>query len=466
MREPVPLRAVGSPGIGRAGPRAGFKDRGIVVGMVGGAVLLPLLLYLLTMPPTIAWWFGGSDSGELVSAAESLGIAHPTGYPLFVLLGYAATRIPIGDVAARVNAMNAVLGALGAGGIVLTVAVLTRETGTRTVFRVAAGLLAAIAIATSSLYWSQAIIAEVYILHAALTALVLLAWAVPRTHPVLRGAAHGLALTNHLTSGILLVAALLTVARPWKSWWWRPAAWFGLGLALALSLYLLLPVRAAQDPIANWGNPDTLSRFLEHVTGREYRSNMQWHDVGGSVRDIASFLRLLLEDVPLWLLPAAGIGMTALQRTRPRFLWFTVLSVAGVLLFTASYRIPDRAAYLLPVYVIVGVWSGIGLLTAAGAAARWAVQPSRRYAVLGGALLVLALLVLWPVRTYNRVDLSGDDSALVFARSTLEALPPGATYFSSRDDVTFALWYAQRTLGIRRDVEVIDIRAPGLRALP
>jgi hypothetical protein len=54
---------------------------------------------------------------------------------------------------------------------------------------------------------------------------------------------------------------------------------------------------------------------------------------------------------------------------------------------------------------------------------------------------------------------------LVFARATLEALPPNATYYSGRDDVTFALWYAQRTLGLRRDVRVIDIRNPELQGL-
>src|SRR5262245_31875520 len=91
------------------GTRGDSKDRGLCVALWLAAVLVPLALYARTMPPTITWWFGGSDSGELISAADSLGIAHPTGYPLFVLLGYLATRVPVGEVAGRVNAMNAIL---------------------------------------------------------------------------------------------------------------------------------------------------------------------------------------------------------------------------------------------------------------------------------------------------------------------------------------------------------------------
>jgi hypothetical protein len=127
------------------------------------------------------------------------------------------------------------------------------------------------------------------------------------------------------------------------------------------------------------------------------------------------------------------------------------------------YQIADRAPYLLPLYVVIGAWAGIGLLAALQAASLWAGATGRRWVVLAGAGAALLLLAVWSVRTHNRVDLSGDDSALVFARTTLEALPPNATYLSGRDDVTFKLWYAQRTLGLRRDVRVIDIRNPELR---
>ncbi|MGD9892909.1 MAG: DUF2723 domain-containing protein [Dehalococcoidia bacterium] len=436
-----------------------------IAGAVAGAVVVSLVLYLVTMPPTITWWFGGSDSGELISAAEAFGIAHPTGYPLFVLLGFLATRIPAGDIAERVNAMNAVIGALGAGGIVLTVVTLTDGRDARLVFRLAVAVAAALAVATSGLYWSQAIIGEVYILQAALSALVLLVWARPRVHPLLRGAAHGLALTNHLTAIIFLAAALATVARPWRPLRRTAALWFAAGVLAPLGLYLVLPIRAAQDPVAAWSDLGSVGEFLSHVTGQQYQGNFNPFDLPRALADLASIIRLMIEDLPPWMLPAAGIGLYQLFQGRRPFAWFTSLAAAGTLLFAAMYRIVDRAPYLLPAYVVIGVWTGIGLHAALRWAIAWAGAGRRRWAVVAGASAAVLLLAVWSVRAFDRVDLSGDDSALVFARTILEALPPDATYYSARDDVTFALWYAQRTLGLRRDVQVIDVRNPELRGL-
>src|SRR5207249_4500449 len=86
----------------------------------------------------------------------------------------------------------------------------------------------------------------------------------------------------------------------------------------------------------------------------------------------------------------------------------------------------------------------------------------QRVAVIAAALGTMCLTLVWAARAGSRVNLHGDDSALVFARTTLDALPADATYLSARDDVTFALWYAQRALGLRRDVHVVDVRNPGI----
>jgi hypothetical protein len=337
--------------------------------------------------------------------------------------------------------------------------------GVRSLLRLAVALLAALAVATSGLYWSQAIIGEVYILQATLTSLVLFVWARPGVHPAIRGAAHGLALTNHLTAIIFLGAALVTVMRPWEPERRRTVIWFAIGVVAPLLLYLLLPIRAAQNPVAAWSDPDSISGFIQHVTGQQYGGNFNPFDLPGAVGDIASFLRLMIEDMPPWMLPAAGIGVYHLFETRRPYAWFTSLAAAGTLLFASMYQIADRAPYLLPAYVVIGVWAGVGLLVVLRAAIGWAMTGGRRAVVMAGAGVAVLLFAVWSVRTYNRVNLSGDDSALVFARATLEALPPNATYYSGRDDVTFALWYAQRTLGLRRDVQVIDIRNPELQGL-
>jgi len=78
------------------------------------AALVALWVYVSTLSPTVAWVNQGEDSGDLLVAAATLGIPHPTGYPLFVLLGRVVSLIPIGAVAFRINLVAAVAGAASA----------------------------------------------------------------------------------------------------------------------------------------------------------------------------------------------------------------------------------------------------------------------------------------------------------------------------------------------------------------
>ena len=71
--------------------------------------ILPFFLfYLFSLHPTVS----AGDSGELITAAYTLGIAHPPGYPLWTILGKIFTIIiPFGNIAYRVNLMSAFIGA-------------------------------------------------------------------------------------------------------------------------------------------------------------------------------------------------------------------------------------------------------------------------------------------------------------------------------------------------------------------
>src|SRR3954468_15794784 len=74
------------------------------------AGLAVLALYVITLAPTTAMW----DASEYITAAYTLGIPHPPGNPLFVLLGRVASLVPIGSVAVRVNLLAAMCSALSA----------------------------------------------------------------------------------------------------------------------------------------------------------------------------------------------------------------------------------------------------------------------------------------------------------------------------------------------------------------
>ncbi|MGH7499511.1 MAG: glycosyltransferase family 117 protein, partial [Gemmatimonadales bacterium] len=76
---------------------------------VTGVVLLG---YVLTLAPTVTFW----DAGELIAAARTLGIPHPPGTPLFVMIAHVWGMIfPFGEYAFRTNLLSAFLSASGAG---------------------------------------------------------------------------------------------------------------------------------------------------------------------------------------------------------------------------------------------------------------------------------------------------------------------------------------------------------------
>src|SRR5215813_9391052 len=80
----------------------------LIYGLI--AFLASLSIYCFTLAPTVTL----VDSGELIVAAKSLGVAHPPGFPLYVMLAHLATLIPIGSIAVRVNFASAVFAASAA----------------------------------------------------------------------------------------------------------------------------------------------------------------------------------------------------------------------------------------------------------------------------------------------------------------------------------------------------------------
>jgi tetratricopeptide (TPR) repeat protein len=133
--------------------------------IVSFAVLaVSAIVYFLTMTPTVPFW----DSGEFIAVSKILGIPHPPGTPLFVLIGRVATLIPIASIAQRVNAVSAVAAALSIFFTYLCILRLMRLTqgGERQPWHewaaVAGAACGALMFAFSDNFWENSIEAEVY----------------------------------------------------------------------------------------------------------------------------------------------------------------------------------------------------------------------------------------------------------------------------------------------------------------
>src|SRR6185369_16242561 len=159
------------------------------------------------------------DSGETISAAYFLGIAHPPGYPLISLIGKLFTYLPMGSVAYRVNLCAAFLGGLALALAYLFFRLTCREfTHERHVERVGA-LFGALCLGLCPIFWHQALVAKggIYLLNLCLILTCLIAlmrWSRESSAkaPYLFFASAGLGLANHHMSIVMFAPGLLVFA--------------------------------------------------------------------------------------------------------------------------------------------------------------------------------------------------------------------------------------------------------------
>ena len=190
------------------------------VGTAALAGLAAFLVYLRTLAPSIVW----GDSPELTAAAALAGVAHPTGYPLYMLLAHAFLRLyPFGSPAYRMNLLAALTAGLAVALIYPLMLRITRDRW--------ASLAATLLFAFSGTFWSQAVIAEHYCFQVLGMAAVLgcaLAWDArgDRRWLLAAAAVYGLCFTHHMMS-VLLAPGLLFFAltSPHRAQFFRELRW-------------------------------------------------------------------------------------------------------------------------------------------------------------------------------------------------------------------------------------------------
>lgn len=434
------------------------------------AALLALLVYVLTLAPSV----GFIDAGELAAVAVTLGIAHPTGYPLFTLLGrvFAMLPLPVEEIV-RLNILSALLCAAGVFFLVLSAVRVIRGsglagTGGRAEVAQAWTLSAAAAgggllLAFSQTYWATAVIVEVYALHVALVSLLIwifLRAALPLREespgPVLRwwllfAFVLGLAFGNHMTT-ILLAPGLLYLYFATQGG--TRASFRRLGLmaapfAAGLSVYLYLPVRAAEGAVLNWGNPVTLERFLWHFTGKQYRVWI-FSSSEAAMRQLGDFVRALPEEGGYVAIVLAVAGAVALLRAHRKLGITTVLFFVGCVLYAINYDIHDIASYFLLAHLTVALWAAAGAAFLLGR-----FVPRLRPA--GAAALVL-LGVLPALLLHHRTSgEQGNHLVEDYTMNMFASVRERALIVSYQWDFwVSASYYYQLVRGVRPDVVVVD----------
>ncbi len=412
--------------------RSEWQDAALVAAVALGAYAATLARVVTT-----------GDSGELVTAAATLRLAHPTGYPLYLLLGHAWIRaLPWLSPALALNAFSP----LCAAAAVALVRSLARELGAPR----AAAAATALCFAFSASFWGEAVTARVYTLAALLTALALRSLLRARAgalRPLARAWLWlGLGLANHTLIAILLPLAL------WRTLRARQPAAQRIGAVLwalpGLSLYAYLPWAASAEAIQTWGDPSHLSGLVEYLSRRHYW-DQSWIRSAADVARVGLFeLRRLPAELGAPVCAALLVGAVALAREAPARL------AAGLALCAANFALVawhgsyndlfHWGRYRIPAWLVLSLIAGAGLARLEGPA------PSPRWR--------RALLFALPAATlalhYRGADASDDRIAHAFASRVLAALEPGALLFAGEDNTAFPITYLWAVEGLRPDLEL------------
>lgn len=398
------------------------------------SALLGMVVFAAVLPAVhgdVTWY----DAGELSVAAAGLGVAHPTGFPLFTLLGHLFASIPLGSIPFRLALLSACSVAL-ATALIHAIAVTHGACPRRSA-------LGALLFPATFVVWLHAGLVEVYAPNVACIAL--LAWLLLRHRPSLEVAAFlsGLGLGAHATF-------VLSALGLWSLVWTRErdarrilALWPWVLFGAVIILFL--PAAASRDPWLNWGDPSSLAGLIDHLTAAGIRSSFA-DEMGVGVSANATALRRwadLVSGSSVWLLLLVLAGL--LRDHRASLSRAALVLLALDLCFSVFLNPMGQADLQTGV---PGAWALC--LGAAMLVGDPRLLGTRRVLWTGVALLAL----VW-VGSERIEDRAGDEAAGVWSRLTLGQAPPGALVLVSSDHLASQGLYLEGVEGFRPDLTIL-----------
>ena len=407
------------------------------------------VVYLSTMSPVV--YLG--DSGELTAAAFSLGVPHGSGYPLYTLIGKIFCLIPLGNVGFRMNLMSAFF---AVATLWLVYSLIVRITGSKL-----AAFVWTLILAFVSEFWFQTVASEVYALHAFFVALLirLLWWWDERREfecLIIFVFVTGISFGNHLQTVMLAPAVLFLVLSTDKKTLFIPKNVIILSIffMLALSIYLYLPIRTDAGAAIHWGDPNSLARFLAHVTGRTHRASY--------VLNKTPLEYLIRTKETMWfvwsqfgvLLLFSLWGWVKLGAARWRVFFVLVIVfdfVYGIFLNTISLEITP---FVLPTIVVMSILGGVGMSDLLKKLTEFSSvgAMSQRLIKTGFSVIPAIFLLL----NYGLCNQSRNYTAYEYALDIFRTTGTGDILFLEGDNNFFPVIYGRIVERMRMDILMFD----------
>ncbi|MGQ9818870.1 MAG: glycosyltransferase family 117 protein [Candidatus Kapaibacteriales bacterium] len=428
--------------------------------------IIPFLFYYLTANRHITF----TDNGELMAVCRTLGIAHPTGYPLFTILGHLWFLLPLGvNKVFQMNLFSAFWTALSSLLFYFSsnkfLKILSESEkfsnkikgfGENQFHLSFMSLISTFVYSFGIVIWNESTSLEVYSLQLFLfntlffiIFLMLTNNFEPKFILVL-GLVLGLSFSNHLTT-ILFVPVILFLFL----FEFNNSVSFTLGklikllpfapfFVLGLSLYLYLPIRSSQLPLFNWGWVSrSFDKFWYHVSGKQYRVWMfSSADVIGV--NFEKFLDVVVNQFHWLGLPIIVIGILFLFSKNRYLFWILLISLSSCLFYSLNYQIHDIETYFSLAVISLSFFlvAGIHFIRF-------------RFGNYYFFAFIIPLLLLFG--NYKKNDESNQKLVEAYTRALVDNLDTNAVIISAQwDYFCSAFWYLQQIENYRSDVVLIE----------
>ena len=445
-------------------------------------ILFVFICYLFTIAPSVV----EIDSGELAAVQATAGIAHPTGYPLFTMIGYLFLKLPLPFTKIfSANLLAALWCVLGIFMFYKIVSFLfenisqpvepetinkkkttkknspvKKQIAFTAEARFASILLACLMLAFDKTYWAQSTSVEVYSLQIFLFTVIIYfllrafytkekstkSWLIAAT-------ALALGFSNHMTTLLILPGFAYLFFTKEK---FSKQAFIKIGLMLALFfpllalIYMYLPIRASQNPAINWGNPINFENFFRHFTGKQYQVWL-FSSTDAAKKQLEYFVTNLPSEFGIPGLIIIATGFYALFKYSKEMFYFALVVFLSTMLYSINYDIKDIDSYFLLAYISLALFSVFGF-------AFIFTRLRERKINLYACIVILLLPSLFELYSnYKDNDQSGNYAFEDYTKAIIASTEKNSILFTYQwDYLVSPSYYFQQVEGYRKDAVVID----------